>query len=70
MFLSGFLGLAVGFFPYVVPYVFSYEEAAAADNALALMLGGTAFILPLVLGYTVWVYWIFRGKVAPDAQYH
>ncbi|MDP8915919.1 MAG: cytochrome d ubiquinol oxidase subunit II [Pseudomonadota bacterium] len=70
MFLSGFLGLAVGFFPYVVPYAYSYEQAAAADNALALMLAGTAFILPLVLGYTVWVYWIFRGKVAPDAHYH
>jgi cytochrome d ubiquinol oxidase subunit II len=69
-YLSGFLGLAVGFEPYVVPYALTFRDAAAADNALALMLAGTAVVLPLILGYTAWVYWIFRGKVTPDAGYH
>jgi cytochrome d ubiquinol oxidase subunit II len=34
------------------------------------MLAGAAVVLPLILGYTAWVYWIFRGKVTPDAGYH
>ena len=70
VFLSGFAGLALGFFPYVVPYVFDFRQAAAPDNALALMLVGTVVILPLILGYTAWVYWVFRGKVTPEAGYH
>ncbi|MGZ8370236.1 MAG: cytochrome d ubiquinol oxidase subunit II, partial [Caulobacteraceae bacterium] len=70
VFLSGYLGLAVGFFPYVAPYAPTYEQAANADNALGLMLVGIAILLPVILGYTAWVYWIFRGKVAADAGYH
>jgi cytochrome d ubiquinol oxidase subunit II len=70
VFLSGYFGLAVGFMPYVVPYALTYGQAAAADNALALLGGGLAVMLPLILGYTVWVYWVFRGKVAAGAGYH
>ena len=70
MFLSGYLGLAAGFFPNIVPYAMSFRQAANADNALALMLVGVAILLPAILGYTVWVYWLFRGKVGPDAGYH
>ena len=70
VFLSGYIGLAIGFAPYVVPYQLDFREAAAPDNALALLLAGTAAALPLILGYTAYVYWVFRGKVAADAHYH
>ncbi|MDP1631415.1 MAG: cytochrome d ubiquinol oxidase subunit II [Caulobacter sp.] len=70
VFLSGYLGLAVGFFPTIVPYDIDFRAAANADNALGLMLVGIAVLLPLILGYTVWVYWLFRGKVSGDAGYH
>ena len=70
VFLSGYIGLAVGFFPYVVPYAVTFRAAASADNALGLMLGGVAILLPFILGYTAWVYWLFRGKVDKDAGYH
>ena len=70
VFLSGYAGLAAGFFPYVAPYALTYRDAAAADNALALMLVGLCIILPMILGYTAWVYWLFRGKVGEDAGYH
>ncbi len=70
VFLSGYFGLAIGFFPYVVPYALTFRQAASADNALALMLAGASVMLPLVLGYTAWVYWLFRGKVSADAGYH
>ena len=69
-FLSGYLGLAVGFLPFIVPYAMTYEEAASSPGALKMMLGGTAVLLPLILGYSGWVYWIFRGKVGEDAGYH
>ena len=68
VFLSGYIGLAIGFAPYVVPYQLDFREAAAPDNALALLLGGTVVALPLILGYTAYVYWVFRGKVAADAH--
>jgi cytochrome d ubiquinol oxidase subunit II len=70
VFLSGYVGLAVGFAPFVVPYAMTYEEAASAGNALALMLGGLVVFLPVILIYAGWVYWVFRGKVALDAGYH
>ena len=69
-FLSGYLGLAVGFLPYVVPYSLTYEDAASTPGALLLMLVGALILLPVILGYTIWVYWLFRGKVAVDAGYH
>ena len=69
-FLSGYLGLAVGFLPYIVPYAITYEQAASSPGALKLMLGGTVVLLPMILGYSAWVYWIFRGKVSADAGYH
>ena len=70
VFLSGYLGLAVSFAPYVAPYALDFRLAAAPDNALALMLAGTAVILPLILGYTAWVYWVFRGKIDEESGYH
>ncbi len=70
VFLSGYLGLAAGFFPYVVPYALSFRDAASTDNALELLLGGVCIMLPLILGYAAWVYWLFRGKVGGDADYH
>jgi cytochrome bd ubiquinol oxidase subunit II len=70
VFLSGYIGLAYSFFPDAVPYGLTYREAANADNALGLMLVGIAILLPVILGYTIWVYWVFRGKVSADGGYH
>ncbi len=70
LFLSGYIGLAAGFFPNIVPYDMTYRQAANADNALGLMLVGVGILLPVILGYTIWVYWLFRGKVTADAGYH
>ncbi len=70
VFLSGYLGLAVGFAPYTVPYALDFRQTAAPDNALGLMLVGALVALPLILGYTAWVYWVFRGKVTPETGYH
>ncbi len=70
LFLLGFIGLLVGIYPDIVPYDLSFREAAAAPNAQGLLLVGAVVMLPVILGYTAYVYWIFRGKVSPDAGYH
>ena len=70
VFLSGYLGLAASFTPYIVPYAVDFRQAAAPDNALGLMLIGTLTIVPAILAYTAWVYWVFRGKIDEDAGYH
>jgi cytochrome bd-type quinol oxidase subunit 2 len=70
MFLSGYLGLAAGFFPNIVPYAMTFRQAANPDNTLGLLLVGAAILLPAIVGYSLWVYWIFRGKVSADEGYH
>jgi cytochrome d ubiquinol oxidase subunit II len=58
----GFLGMAYSFFPYVVPDRLTVWQAASAPEALSLILVGTLFVLPMILGYTALSYRIFRGK--------
>lgn len=70
LFATGFLGLAVSLWPYILPFAMTPAEAAAADNALGLLLAGALPLLPLILGYTGYVYWLFRAKVSDDAAYH
>jgi len=70
LFLIGYIGLAISLWPYIVPFALTPAEAAAADNALAFMLWGALPILPIILGYTAYVYWVFRAKVSEDGAYH
>ena len=70
LFLVGYTGLAVSLWPYIVPFQMTPAEAAAADNALALMLWGAIPMLPVILGYTAYVYWLFRAKVTDEAPDH
>lgn len=70
LFVLGFLGLAISTFPYLVPPSLTVWQTAAAAPSQILMLFGVIFLLPVVLGYTVFVYWIFRGKVREGEGYH
>jgi cytochrome d ubiquinol oxidase subunit II len=70
LFLLSFLGIGISLFPHVVPPSVTIYEAAAAPASLIFAMIGVLFILPLVLGYTGLVYWVFRGKVRPGEGYH
>ena len=70
LFLLGFAGLAISTLPYVVPPAVTIWDAAAAPSSQLFMLIGTAALLPVILGYTAFVYWTFRGKVKPGEGYH
>jgi cytochrome d ubiquinol oxidase subunit II len=70
IFLLAYVGLVVSNAPYLVPRSVTFWEAAAAPASQTFLLVGTVFLLPLVLAYTAFVFWVFRGKVAADAGYH
>lgn len=68
LFALAFGGMAYSFYPYVVPEQITIYEAAAAPESLFIILIGTLFVLPAILGYTVLSYYIFRGK-ATELRY-
>jgi cytochrome d ubiquinol oxidase subunit II len=70
LFVLSYAGLGVSFWPWIVPRAITIHDAAAPDTSLAFLLAGAIFLLPIILGYTIWAYWVFRGKVHHDAGYH
>ena len=69
LFLIGMAGLGVTIWPYVVPGAVTIWDAAAPERSQIFMLIGVAITLPLILAYTGWSYWVFRGKVGAEG-YH
>ncbi|MFC7292675.1 cytochrome d ubiquinol oxidase subunit II [Hirschia litorea] len=65
-----FVGLGIGMFPYIVPRAITVHDAAAPDVSLSFMLVGAVILVPLILSYTAYSYWVFRGKIDPEAGYH
>ncbi|RYD28003.1 MAG: ubiquinol oxidase subunit II, partial [Lysobacteraceae bacterium] len=63
LFLLGYVGLGISIFPYVVPRAITIWAAAAPAQSQLFMLVGTVVIIPIIIGYTGWAYWVFRGKV-------
>ena len=70
LFLLCFAGLGISFYPHIVPPSLTIAQAAAPDASLAFLLAGAAPLLVLVLSYTAYAYWTFRGKVDPAESYH
>jgi cytochrome bd ubiquinol oxidase subunit II len=70
LFMLGYLGLAISTFPYLVPPSLTIWDTAAAPASQMFMLIGTAVLLPLIVLYTGFVYWVFRGKVSAGQGYH
>ncbi|MEM8577611.1 MAG: cytochrome d ubiquinol oxidase subunit II [Pseudomonadota bacterium] len=68
MFVAAFFGLAYSFYPYVVPDQLTIYEAASAPESLMIILVGTVIVMPMIAGYTVLAYTVFRGK-ATELRY-
>ncbi|MDH0303093.1 MULTISPECIES: cytochrome d ubiquinol oxidase subunit II [unclassified Pseudomonas] len=66
----GYSGLGISLWPNIIPPSISIWDAAAPPQSQGFMLVGTLFILPFILGYTYWSYYVFRGKVTHDDGYH
>ena len=70
LFLLGYLGLVISNFPYLVPPSLTIWQSAADPSSQMFMLVGTLIMLPIILGYTAYAYWLFRGKVREGESYH
>ncbi len=72
LFLLAFLGLGISTFPYLVPPTLTVWDTAAVPDSQVFTLIGTVVMLPIILGYFVFVFWTFRAKVGIDAAdgYH
>lgn len=69
IFLFSYLGLLASKWPYIVPPNFTIWDAASSHNSQLFLLLGFLFVIPIVLAYTSWTYWVFRGKVK-EGGYH
>ena len=71
IFISAFGTLALSFWPYMIPFAITIDEAAAPHASLAFMFWGEGlFVFPLMLLYTVISYSVFRGKVGTTAGHY
>jgi cytochrome d ubiquinol oxidase subunit II len=63
-------GLGISFWPLMVPPDITIWQAAAPPSSQKFLLVGAVFLVPLILTYTGYSYWVFRGKVGADTHYH
>jgi cytochrome d ubiquinol oxidase subunit II len=70
LFALSYAGLGISMYPYIVPQSITIWQAASPANSQLFMLVGVALLFPLILGYTAWAYWVFRGKVRAGSGYH
>lgn len=70
LFVISFIGIGISFYPYIVPPSLLITDAAAPDSSLKFALVGTSVLIPLILAYTAYAYWVFRGKLDPENGYH
>jgi cytochrome d ubiquinol oxidase subunit II len=70
LFALSYVGITISLFPMIVPHHFTLTQAASPPGTQAFLLVGTLFLLPVILFYSGWSYWVFRGKVRADVGYH
>jgi cytochrome d ubiquinol oxidase subunit II len=66
----GYSGLAISLWPNIIPPSMSIWQAAAPPQSMGFALVGALFIIPFILAYTAWSYYVFRGKVKAGEGYH
>jgi cytochrome d ubiquinol oxidase subunit II len=70
LFALSYAGLGISMYPYIVPRSITIWQAAAPVESQLFMLVGVSILVPIILIYTAWAYWVFRGKVDPQSGYH
>jgi len=66
IFLMNYIGIGISTWPWLVPFKVTLWDAAAAPESQSLLLIGTVFLLPCVLAYTGYCFWVFRGKASHE----
>ena len=65
----GYIGLGISLWPPLVPFAVTFRQAAAAPSSQSFLLVGTLATLPVILGYTAYCYYVFRGKASHQEYY-
>ena len=66
----GYSGLLISLWPHIIPPAVTIWQAAAPPQSMGFALVGALFIIPIILVYTTWSYYVFRGKVRNGEGYH
>ena len=69
IFLMGYLGFGLSIYPWIIPFQYTIHDAAASGPGLSLLLVGVIPLLPVILGYTAYSYYTFRGKSQDEHLY-
>jgi cytochrome d ubiquinol oxidase subunit II len=70
LFFLCFVGLGISMWPYVIPPTVTIWDAASPRSSQLFMFVGAIVLVPIILAYTAYAYWVFRGKLDPDEGYH
>jgi cytochrome bd ubiquinol oxidase subunit II len=66
VFVAAFATLAISFWPYMIPFSLTIEDALAPESSREFMFWAGVIVLPLICGYNAIAYWLFRGKVREE----
>ena len=69
LFLLGYISFGISLYPWIIPFKYTLWQAAAVSTSQSITLIGTLIMLPIILGYTAYCYYIFRGKSGHEAMY-
>jgi cytochrome d ubiquinol oxidase subunit II len=69
LFVLSYLGIVISLWPMIVPRKYTLWEAASSQSTQSFLLVGALFLLPIILIYSGWSYWVFRGKVRANIGY-
>ena len=70
LFVLSYLGIAISLYPMIVPPHFTLWQAASSERTQAFLLVGALVLIPVILMYSGWSYWVFRGKVRSEIGYY
>lgn len=66
----GYTGLLISIWPNIVPPSVSFRDAAGPTQSMGFALVGALLIIPFILTYSAWSYFVFRGKIGTGEGYH
>jgi cytochrome bd ubiquinol oxidase subunit II len=69
LFFMSYLGIAISRYPMIIPHHFTIWQTSSSLDTQVFLLLGTVFLLPIILIYSAWSYWVFRGKVRAEIGY-
>ena len=70
IFIVCFFGIAYSFYPFIVPEKILIQDTQISSQSLLIIFIGTIIVLPCIIAYTIFSYWIFRGKITDKLKYY